>query len=305
MPGLRPPATPPADPWESDVSRYEIGKTDGSWPEKAYKNQSFLTSPQARPIRIICEYLEPLVRFQMLGVEDTIVFFGSARTLPPDVAAEALKAVEAEDAASDDHPARLARARRDVDMSRYYDDARQLAFRLTQWAQSVHSNDGNRFAVCSGGGPGIMEAVNRGATEAGGPSIGLNISLPMEQQPNAYQTRELSFEFHYFFIRKFWFTCPARALVAFPGGFGTMDELFELLTLRQTGKAGLDIPIVVYGTEYWNRIVNFEAMVDAGVISPEDLDLIRYFDDVDAAFEFLKGELTRLFLEPSDRCPVD
>jgi hypothetical protein len=151
--------------------------------------------------------------------------------------------------------------------------------------------------VCSGGGPGIMEAANRGAGEAGGPSIGLNISLPMEQIPNQYQTPDLSFEFHYFFIRKFWFVYLSRALVAFPGGFGTMDELFELLTLVQTGKRHNRIPLIIYGTDYWDRVLNFDAMVSAGVIDPDDLELLQFFDDVDGTFEYLREKLSRDFLE--------
>ena len=291
------------------MSQYEIGKTDGSWPEKAYKNLGFLNSPPARPIRMLCEYGEPLVRFQKLGIEDTIVFFGSARTLPADVAQENLRQLEAEHAngqamAAGELARRLELARRDVDMSKYYEDARQLAFRLTEWSEGLPGS-GKRFAVCSGGGPGIMEAVNRGATEANGPSIGLNISLPMEQDPNPYQTRELSFEFHYFFIRKFWFTCPARALIAFPGGFGTMDELFELLTLTQTGKVGLRIPIVIYGTEFWKKLIDFDFLVESGVIDAEDLSLFRFVDDVDTAFELLRDELTRNFLKPTSHCPDD
>ena len=293
---------------EFDVAKYEIGNPAGKWPEKAYKNLGFLNSPPARPVRMLCEYLEPLERFERLKVDDTIVFFGSARTLPPDVAEEKLRQVEARASSGKAPSQRLSRrlelARRDVQMSRYYQDARQLAFRLTEWALGLKGN-GNRFAVCSGGGPGIMEAVNRGATEAGGPSIGLNISLPMEQAPNPYQTRELSFEFHYFFIRKFWFMCPARAMVVFPGGFGTMDELFELMTLLQTGKTAHKIPILIYGSEFWKRAVNFDFLVEAGTIAPEDMDLMHFVDDVDSAFEFLRDRLMRLFPDPSTHFPDD
>lgn len=268
-------------------------------PIKAYKNEEFLRSPDARTVRMLCEYLEPQSRFERLGVKDTIVFFGSARTLPPDVAEENLRALEAAggDVESNDSlDKKLQVARRDVEMSRYYADARELARRLTEWAQGL-GNSGNRFAICSGGGPGIMEAANRGAADAGGPSIGLNISLPMEQTPNPYQTPELSFEFHYFFVRKFWFVYLSRALVAFPGGFGTMDELFELLTLQQTGKSNKRMPLIIYGTDYWNKTVDFEALVDAGVIDAEDMDLVRFIDDVDTAFDYISGELTRYFLD--------
>jgi uncharacterized protein (TIGR00730 family) len=271
------------------------GKTNsGQWPLKAYKNLDFLNSPPARPIRVLCEYLEPQARFEELGVEDTVVFFGSARTLSRDAAEEALQAAEADISAGRADPATLARAQRDLEMSRYYEDARELAYRMTEWAQGLTSNgDRNRFAICSGGGPGIMEAANRGAMEANGPSIGLNISLPMEQTPNPYQTPELSFEFHYFFVRKFWFMYLSRALVAFPGGFGTLDELFELLTLIQTGKDPMPMPVVIYGSDYWKRLVDFDFLVESGTISEDDMDLVRFFDDVDSTFEFLCKELLK------------
>lgn len=269
------------------------------WPLKAYKNLPFLSSPEARAIRMLCEYAEPAARFEELDVRDTIVFFGSSRTLPRDVAQANLRALEARGAAegkdSPELEERLKVARRDLEMSRYYEEARELARRLTTWAQSIPCN-GNRFAVCGGGGPGIMEAANRGASEAGGPTVGLNISLPMEQEPNAYQTRELMFEFHYFFMRKFWFVYLARALVAFPGGFGTMDELFELLTLRQTRKIHHPVPIIVYGRGYWDKIINFDRLVELGTISPEDRELFHFFDDVDSAFEFLHEEISRHYL---------
>jgi len=286
---------PPGECKETFVGDYIIGDGVEAWPEKAYKNLGFLNSRQARAIRIMCEYMEPLVRFEKLGVTDTIVFFGSARTLDPDVARANLAAVEAVPADTPEAARCLADARRDVEMSRFYDDARQLASRLTTWAKDLEEGS-NRFAICSGGGPGIMEAANRGAAEAGGPSIGLNISLPFEQRPNPYQSHDLSFEFHYFFIRKFWFMCPARALVIFPGGYGTMDELFELLTLTQTGKSPLQIPIVIFGSEFWSRAINFEYLAESGVIERKDLELFHVFDDVTAAFEFLRDELTRSFL---------
>ncbi len=282
----------------TDTDSTATGPAD--WPVKAYKDLEFLNSPDARTVRILCEYLEPLARFERLKVKDTIVFFGSARTLPADVARDNLSKLEAQAPADGQADESLQRqmtlARGKVDMSRYYEEARQLARRLTEWSRSIPGN-GNRFAICSGGGPGIMEAANRGATDAGGPSIGLNISLPMEQTPNPYQTPELSFEFHYFFIRKFWFVYLSRALVAFPGGFGTMDELFELLTLQQTGKANKRIPLIIYGADYWKKAINFDKLVEAGVISPEDMNLVRFFDDVDSTFEYLTGELTRHFLD--------
>ena len=281
------------------ATRRDKSSAQDNWPIKAYKNQDFLSSPDARTVRMLCEYLEPLSRFREFHVKDTIAFFGSARTLPGDVAADNLAKLEAclpaDRKAGKDLARQIQLAKRDMDMSRYYEDARALARRLTEWSRSMLGG-GNRFAICSGGGPGIMEAANRGATEAGGPSIGLNVSLPKEQIPNPYQTPELSFEFHYFFIRKFWFVYLSRALVAFPGGFGTLDELFELLTLQQTGKANKAIPPIIYGRKYWDKVINFDALVEAGSISPEDMDLVRFFDDVDSTFEYLSTELRRHFM---------
>jgi uncharacterized protein (TIGR00730 family) len=272
---------------------------DESWPVKAYKNLDFLNSPAARTIRILSEYTEPFERFGKLDVRDMIVFFGSARIKSPEVAAAMVDEVKALQAAGDataEVARRLDQATAALNMSRYYEESRQLAYRLTEWAKGLKV-EGNRFAICSGGGPGIMEAANRGAMEAGGPSVGLNISLPMEQNPNPYQTPELSFEFHYFFIRKFWFVSRARAMVAFPGGFGTMDELFELLTLLQTHKTHSRIPVVVYGREFWERFADFEFLAECGMINHDDLDLIEIIDDVDTAFEYLRDYLTREYLE--------
>ncbi len=267
--------------------------------EKAYKNLEFLNSPDARSIRVLCEFIEPETRFRRLRVRDTIVFFGSSRAQPPEVATANLEAVEREmaetNAPGPDLKDRLERARRGLDMSRYYEDAADLAERLARWSQSL-PKDARRFIICSGGGPGIMEAANRGANKAGAHSAGLNISLPFEQAPNPFQSSELAFEFHYFFIRKFWFVYLAKAIVAFPGGFGTMDELIELLTLVQTQKLEKQMPIVVYGQDYWNEVINFDAMARWGMISPEDVELFQFFDDVDSTFEYLKTELTRLYL---------
>ncbi len=264
-------------------------------PEKAYKNLEFLNSPDARTIRILSEFLEPKRRFEAEKVGGTIVFFGSARSKKLEDAKESLAAVEAriEKASGKPDPAleeELEFARNQLFLSRYYEDGVELARRLTEWSNTLDPRE--RPVVCTGGGPGMMEAANRGAIEAGGRSIGLNISLPFEQVPNAYITPELNFEFHYFFMRKLWLVHLARALVILPGGFGTLDELFEVLTLIQTEKVKKKLPIVIYGSEYWNQIVNMENLVKYGVISRTDLDLFRYCDTVDEAFSYLKEELT-------------
>jgi uncharacterized protein (TIGR00730 family) len=239
----------------------------------AYREEAFLQSPESRPLRILSEYLWPLAHFQEEKIQDTIVFFGSARI-------------------EENGP-----------LGRYYEEARQLARMVTEWGESVsnvdsHTERRHRFVVCSGGGPGIMEAANRGAREAGGKTIGLNIGLPFEQRPNAYITPELCFEFHYFFMRKFWFAYLAKALVVFPGGFGTLDELTEILTLAQTQKLESKILIVLYGSDYWNEILNFNALVKHGVISEQDLNLFRFADTPNDALQILKEELTRYYLEP-------
>jgi hypothetical protein len=233
----------------------------------AYLNEKFLNSPDARAMRILGEFLEPLAHFRREKVRDTVVFFGSARI------------------------------REDGPMSEYYDAARTLARMLTEWSDQF-TNSNYRFVVCSGGGPGIMEAANRGAHEAKGKTVGLNIGLPFEQFPNPYITPELSFEFHYFFMRKFWFAYLAKALVVFPGGFGTLDELMEILTLTQTQKLAKKMTTVLYGTSYWKEIINFEALVKYGMISESDLNLFQFADDPAAAFEILKTGLTAYALQP-------
>jgi len=262
-------------------------------PEKAYKNLDFLNSSAARTIRIMCEYTEPLTRFQEHGVKNTVVFFGSARTLPAQAAQKEFSKIEK--LMSDSHlneelkeAKGIAEARQR--MSRYYDEAAELAELLTKWSESLPEEQ--RFVICSGGGPGIMEASNLGASRAGGKSIGLNISLPYEQMPNPYISEELLFEFHYFFMRKFWLVHPAKALVAFPGGFGTFDELFEVLTLEQTRKLPSRIPVVIYGSEYWKKVIDFDFMVEQGVIDRADLDLFEFADTPHEAFEYIKGKLT-------------
>jgi uncharacterized protein (TIGR00730 family) len=227
----------------------------------AYKNAEFLDSGDARPLRILAEYLAPLSVFHRERVHDTIVFFGSARL------------------------------REDGPLGRYYAEARELARLVTTWSKSLPQG-AQRFIVCSGGGGGIMEAANRGAADARGKTIGLNIGLPHEQRPNRYITRELSFEFHYFFMRKLWFAHLARALVVFPGGFGTLDEFTEVLTLAQTRKLDRKIAIVLYGTSYWNEILNFDALVRHGMIAKEDLDLFQFADEPSAALDLLRTSLT-------------
>ena len=252
------PSAPPAEPLRRPL---------------AYREEAFLESPESRPLRILSEYLWPLAHFQDQKIQDTIVFFGSARI-------------------GEQGP-----------LSRYYQEARDLARLVTEWSTSLlkpngYSEPRHRFVVCSGGGPGIMEAANRGAADAGGKTIGLNIGLPFEQRPNPYITPELCFEFHYFFMRKFWFAYLAKALVVFPGGFGTLDELSEILTLAQTQKLENKILIVLYGSDYWNEILNFEALVRHGVISKSDLNLFRFADTPEAALRILKEDLTRYYLEP-------
>ena len=269
--------------------------------EKAYKNLEFLNSPDARHIRVLCEFVEPGSRFRKMRVRDTIVFFGSARTLPPDKANEQLAAAQAavdvDPKPSDTAVAALRMAERAVRHARYYGDAVELAHQLTVWSKNL-PNSKHRFVICSGGGPGIMEAANRGAHEAGGRSVALNISLPFEQAGNPYQSPGLAFEFHYFFVRKFWFVYLAKGFVVFPGGFGTMDEFFEVLTLVQTQKSSKPMPIVLYGREYWEEVINFQALVDWGTISASDLELFHFCDSVDEAFSYLTEQLDRYYLNP-------
>ncbi|MBY0271184.1 MAG: TIGR00730 family Rossman fold protein [Burkholderiales bacterium] len=229
-------------------------------PTKAYRNPDFMNGPDARALRILAEYLEPKSRLDAEGVEDTIVFFGSAR-LPPG--------------------------------SKYYEAARSLAFRLTQWSKALDSTDQRRFLVGTGGGPGIMEAANRGASEAQGRNVGLSISLPREEGVNPHVTRELAFHFHYFFMRKFWLAYMAKAMIVFPGGYGTLDELFEVLTLVQTRRMTKRMPIVLFGTEYWSEVINFDALVRHGTIDAADVDLVHRTDSVDEAFDWLIRQLAK------------
>jgi uncharacterized protein (TIGR00730 family) len=278
----------------------------------SYENPAFVNSPDGRLVRILSEYSEPLARFRRERIQDTIVFFGSARFRAQKDATEELEllekpgsvtpAPEHEQPATDEDATDLQRRRAEagVEMARYYEDARELASMVTKWTQTLKGRR-NRFVVTSGGGPGIMEAANRGAYEAGGKSIGLNIRLPFEQAPNPYITPALNFEFHYFFMRKYWFAYLAKALVVFPGGFGTLDEMFEVLTLVQTEKLAKKITIVVYGSSYWNSILNLDVLVDKGAISPKDRDLFQMADSPEEAFEILKRDLTRNHLEPESK----
>jgi uncharacterized protein (TIGR00730 family) len=262
----------------------------------AYQNEPFLSSPDGRILRILAEYQEPLSRFRREQIQDTVVFFGSARFQGTDAARQNLATIEKNaKAPAAQQEKDLKRALAAVDMARYYEDARRLAFLLTEWSIQIPARR-RRFVVTTGGGPGIMEAANLGAHEAGGKSIGLNINLPFEQYPNPYITPSLNFEFHYFFMRKFWFAYLAKALVIFPGGFGTIDELFEILTLAQTDKLAKKILVVIYGSEYWHRIMNFQAFVDAGTVSPEDLKLFKFVDTPQDAFTFLRDGLTEYHL---------
>ncbi|HMK67782.1 MAG TPA: LOG family protein [Stellaceae bacterium] len=246
---------------------------------KAFHNTRFLESRDARAIRILSEYLEPLSRFERSDVQDTIVFMGSARLKARDAAEAALAAAELSGTG-------VAEARIALELSAYYEAARELAHKLTEWSKRI-GEKGRRFLVCTGGGPGIMEAANRGASEAKGLNVGLTISIPNEEFDNPYVSRELHVHFHYFFMRKFWFVYLAKAVVLFPGGFGTLDELFEILTLVQTGKMRKRMPIVLFGTKFWEEIVDFDALVRYGTISPGDVDLFHRTDSVDEAYRLI------------------
>ena len=268
----------------------------------AYENDAFLRGPDGRPLRILAEYAEPLARFRREKIQDTVVFFGSARIRSLSSAEEAgeLLARPGDAQLAPDHEKNAHRAQRAVDMARYYEDARQLAHMLTDWSRTLPGKR-HRFVVTTGGGPGIMEAANRGAHEAGGKTIGLNIALPCEQEPNPYITPELNFEFHYFFMRKLWFAYLAKALVVFPGGFGTLDELFEILTLAQTEKLAKKMTVLLYGEEYWRRVLNLEVLADAGTIAPQDVNLFQFVNTPEAAFERLKQSLIQDHLQSPPR----
>src|SRR5271163_1253409 len=274
----------------------------------AYENDDFLRSPDGRVLRILAEYQEPMARFRRERIQDTVVFFGSARFRALDVANSELELLantgSAQPAPKEEQPARaeeiesgeasaqkLKLAEAAVEMARYYEDARRLAGMMASWAKALPGRR-HRFVVTSGGGPGIMEAANRGAYEAGCKTIGLNIKLPFEQRPNPWITPELNFDFHYFFMRKYWFAYLAKALVVFPGGFGTLDEMFELLTLAQTKKLAKKITVVIYGSAYWKNVINLELLAEKGAIAMGDLELFKFADTPEEAFAILKTELT-------------
>ena len=277
-------------------------------PSLAYENAEFLNSPDGRMLRILAEYQEPMARFRRERIQDTVVFFGSARFHALDVAKSELQRLEntgsCQPAPAQEQPAtleeiesgeasgrRLKLAEAAVEMARYYEDARKLAGMVASWAKTLPGRR-HRFVVTSGGGPGIMEAANRGAHETGAKTIGLNIKLPFEQHANPYITPGLSFDFHYFFMRKYWFAYLAKALVVFPGGFGTLDEMFELLTLAQTKKLAKKITVVVYGSEYWKHVINLELLAEKGAIASKDLELFQFADTPEEAFRLLQEGLT-------------
>ncbi|MGC1935328.1 MAG: TIGR00730 family Rossman fold protein [Candidatus Acidiferrales bacterium] len=263
----------------------------------AYHDQHFTESPAARPLRILAEYLDPAKRLREERVADTIVMFGSARILPRDRAAARLNTLKGNRRAAKDpaHREEVRMARANLEMSRYYEEARELARRITAWSLTLGEHP-RRFVICSGGGPGIMEAANRGASEAGGSTLGLSIQLPHEQRPNRYITPELNFCFHYFFMSKLWFAQLAKALIVFPGGFGTMDELWEMLTLMQTGKLPQHHLILIYGRKYWDKVLNWRAMVNSGTISKREFNLLQFADTVDEAFVRIRTGLEQYHL---------
>ena len=286
-------------------------------PPLFYEDPALLNSPDGRPLRMMAEYAGPLARFRHERIQDTVVFFGSARFRALDEAAKHLELLRtngsAQPAPTSEQPAseqQLAagqatalqheHAEAAVEMAGYYEDARRLAHMLTEWALTIRARR-HRFVVTTGGGPGIMEAANRGASEAGGLTIGLNIQLPFEQHGNPYITPALSLQFHYFFMRKFWFAYLAKALVVFPGGFGTLDEMFELLTLSQTHKLAKKLTIVIYGSRYWREVLNFDVLVKKGTVAAEDMELFHFADTPEAAFAILKENLTRDYLTADEK----
>jgi uncharacterized protein (TIGR00730 family) len=277
-------------------------------PKAPHEDHRFLESTPARPLRILAEYLHPLVQLKREGIADTIVMFGSARIESHEIAQARVTRLKKEivrklsPMAQTRHRSEVRRAKSLLEMSRYYEEARQLSHKITSWSLTLGPKP-RRFVICSGGGPGIMEAANRGASDAKGKTVGLNIGLPFEQRPNPFVTPELNFEFHYFFMRKFWFSYLAKALIVFPGGFGTMDEMMEILTLMQTQKLMKRMVVLLYGTTFWKEIINFDALVRHGMIGADDLNLFEFADDVDSAFKILEAGLTKYYLQDEQEVP--
>jgi len=236
-------------------------------PLKAYKDPEFINSKEGRTFRILSEYVQPEAKFKKNEINHTVVFFGSARIHPDN---------------------------NEFGTAGYYNIARKFSFELCQYSKELKKETGESFYICTGGGPGVMEAANRGANDAGMKTLGLNISLPFEQHPNPYISEGLNFEFHYFFMRKLWLLYHAKAIIVFPGGFGTFDELFETLTLIQTKKMVKQIPVLLYDSSYWNDLLNFQKLVDTGMISAEDLQLFHFFDNVEEGLEYIKPRLKDL-----------
>ncbi|MBT3796472.1 MAG: TIGR00730 family Rossman fold protein [Candidatus Marinimicrobia bacterium] len=253
--------------------------------DRFYYNKEFLGSPDGRSVRLLSEYYGPFQRFKRNNIQDTVVFFGSAR----------LKSKEDATAALKNAPKNISKKKKkiletDLDMSFYYESARELSYKMTKWSKKLKYKK-KRFIVTSGGGPGIMEAANRGATEAKGLAVGLSISLPFEQSGNEWISDDLEINFHYFFMRKFWFLYLAKAMVVWPGGVGTLDEVMEALTLIQTKKLRKKIPIVLFDSHFWNKVVNWDFLVEKGVISKSDLDLFHISDSVDDAYKYLTKKI--------------
>jgi uncharacterized protein (TIGR00730 family) len=267
-------------------------------PKAPTEDPEFLQSTPARPLRILAEYMHPIVQLKREGIGDTIVMFGSARIESRETAQARWtrlkneKTTKLSAANMAKHRGALRHAKSLLEMSRYYEEARELSHKITSWSLTLGPRP-RRFVVCSGGGPGIMEAANRGAYEAGGKSIGLSIELPHEQFANPYISPELSFNFHYFFMRKLWFAQIAKALIVFPGGFGTMDELWEMLTLMQTGKLSKHKIILIYGKKYWDEVLNWQAMVNWGTINEDEYKMLQFADTVDDAFDHIRGGLEK------------
>src|SRR5271154_1447845 len=268
-------------------------------PNRAYQDPLFMESLAARPRRIMAEYIDPINRLRRAGVGDTIVMFGSARIQPRDKALAHLKKLQkdARGRRTGEWRTKITAAKSIVGMSRYYEDARELSHRITSWGMTLGSAP-KRFVICSGGGPGIMEAANRGAAEAGGSSVGLSIQLPHEQRPNPYISPDLNFCFHYFFMRKLWFAQMAKALIVFPGGFGTMDELWEVLMMLQTKKISSHHLVLIYGRKYWHKVIDWRHMVHSGTVSEREYKMLQFADTVDEAFDHVRREMEKRHLVP-------